>query len=192
MMDYYFSNQKVKIVKDLLRWVAVAGIIAIAATSPYFVRDLLKNWGKNKRYKRRSIETAFHRLRREGFINVEKRRHEYHVSLTSKGMKKSELLQLGSLEIKNPKQWDRKWRFLMFDVKQTERWKRDVLRGFLRRLRFTQFQKSVWVHPYECEEEVNLLQKLLELGSKEIKLITATVIGKEDEKFLSQRFKLSK
>lgn len=189
-MNSYFQRPKGKIVKDILYWIAVAGIITIAATSPYFVRDLLRVWQRRQRYKQKSVATAFHRLRREGLVTLERKGHTYSVALTSKGQKKASLVQLDSLRILTPKQWDQKWRFLMFDVKQTQRWKRDVLRSFLRHLGFLQFQKSVWVHPYNCEKEVRFLQELLGLHSNEIKLITAVDL-REDNLTLRKKFRLS-
>lgn len=189
-MNSYFQRPKGKIVRDILYWIAIAGVVTIAATSPYFVRDLLKVWHRRKQYKQKSIETAFYRLRREGLIMVERKEHDYSVLLTNKGKKRAGLVQLDFLKVSVPKQWDQKWRFLMFDVKQTQRWKRDVLRSFLRRLNFVQFQKSVWIHPYDCEKEVKFLQELLGLNASEIQLIIATDIG-ESEIPLRKKFKLS-
>jgi len=77
----------------------------------------------------------------------------------------------------------------MFDVKQSERWKRDVLRSFIKRLEFIQLQKSVWIHPYDCKAEVELLQELLGFTSSEVKLLVAENIGKDEVK-LRQIFKL--
>lgn len=188
-LKYYFRKPKGEIAKDILSWLAIAGVIAIAATSPYFIRALLRTWAKGKRHKQRSLETAFQRLRREGAIAVERKGDHYVVSLTQAGKKKVGLLQIDSLKISKPKNWDRKWRLLMFDVKQAERWKRDVLRNFIKRLEFVQLQKSVWIHPYDCKAEVEFLQKLLGFTSSEVKLIVAEDIGK-DEMRLRQKFKL--
>ena len=175
--------------KDLLYWFLVAGMVTIVVSSPYFVRDLLRIWQKHKQYKPKSVESAFHRLRKEGLIMVERKGHEYSVSLTNKGKKRTDLLKLDALEIARPKTWDQKWCLLMFDVKQTQRWKRDILRSFLRRLGFVQFQKSVWIHAYDCRKAVKLLQELLELSSSEVKLVTAADIG-EDDASLRRKFRV--
>ncbi len=183
------EKTKVEVVRDILRWVAIVGVVAISASSPYFIRNLLRAWSRGKRYKQKSVETAFQRLRKKGLIIVEKKNHEYHVSLTESGKKKTELLHIDSLAITTPKKWDGNWRVLLFDVEQAQRWKRDVLRGFLRRLGFVQFQKSVWVHPYDCKTEVELLQKFLGLTSREVKLLIVHDVG-EDEKWLHKTFHL--
>lgn len=186
---YYFRKPKGAITKDILVWLATAGLIAIAATSPYFVRGLLRLWTKSKGYKQRSLETAFQRLRKEGAIAVEKKQGRYEVWLTKLGRRKAGMFQVDSFKIAKPKKWDGKWRILIFDVKQDERWKRDVLRSFLRRLEFVLLQKSVWVHPYDCGPEVEILQELIGLTQSEVKLIVADSIGK-DEVQMRSKFKL--
>lgn len=188
-MKSYFQKPKGAIIKDLLYWIAVAGMVVIAATSPYFMRDLLRGWERSKRYKQKSVEAAFYRLRKEGIIRIERKKHKYVLSLTENGKQKAGRLQIDFFKIARPTQWDRQWRILMFDVRQIQRWKRDILRSFLRRLGFIQFQKSVWIHPFDCKHEVQILQKLLELDSNEVKLIIAIDIG-EEEAYLCRRFKI--
>jgi hypothetical protein len=41
---YYFYKPKSEIVKDILNWLMLAGAVYIAASSPYFVRNLLKEF----------------------------------------------------------------------------------------------------------------------------------------------------
>jgi len=51
---YYFRKQKSQIVRDIFTLLVVGGIIAIAATSPYFVQNVLrvqKNWKKYPKQK---------------------------------------------------------------------------------------------------------------------------------------------
>jgi hypothetical protein len=41
---YYFRKPKSEIVKDVLEFLATIGVLCIAATSPYFVRNLIKGY----------------------------------------------------------------------------------------------------------------------------------------------------
>lgn len=186
---YYFRKPKGEIVKDILTWIALGGVVTIAVSSPYFVRNLLKAWPQGRRYKQKSSETAFQRLRKEGAITVVKKRHQYEISLTEKGRKKAGWLQINSLAISKPNKWDGKWRLLIFDVRQAQRWKRDVLRSFLRRLEFVPLQKSVWIHPYDCRAELDLLKEFLGLTPKEIKLLVVDKVV-DDEERLRKKFHL--
>lgn len=40
---YYFKKPKSEIVKDILSWLAIAGAVYIAASSPYFTIRLLRD-----------------------------------------------------------------------------------------------------------------------------------------------------
>lgn len=170
-IKYYFKKPKGAIVKDVLFWLAIIGAIYVAAGSPHFVRALLQQWQKGKKYKLRSKESTFYRMRKQGLIAIERKGHQYKVALTEKGRKMAGWLQLDSLEVKKPKKWKGNWYFLMFDVAQINRWKRDILRSFLKRMKFVFFQKSIWVHAYDCTPELEVLKEFLGLSDQEIKLI---------------------
>lgn len=70
---------------------------------------------------------------------------------------------------------------------EAQRNKRDYLRKFLIKLGFYQYQKSVYLFPYECEKEVSLIKKIVE-GAKYMKYIIAEKI--EDELSAKEYFKL--
>ena len=76
---------------------------------------------------------------------------------------------------------------VFFDVPEIQRNKRDYLRKFLNKIGFYRYQKSVYIFPYECEEEINLIKKIVE-GAKYMKYIIAEKI--EDEDAIKTFFKL--
>jgi len=55
------------------------------------------------------------------------------------------------------KDWDGRWRIVVFDIPEKMRRSRDVLRDKLERLGFYELQKSVFVFPYQCEDEINFI-----------------------------------
>lgn len=191
-IKYYLKKPKGEIAKDILRWLAVAGMIYVAMGHPRFIRAVLSEWDRHKKYRIRAKETAFYRMRKRGLIVVERRKHQYAVYLTEKGKKAVGWLQLDALQVKKPKKWKGEWYFLMFDVAQVVRWKRDILRSFLQRLNFFLFQKSVWVHAFDCRPELEVLKKFLGLSEREIKLITVPnkALSFDDSSRLRRFFKV--
>jgi DNA-binding transcriptional regulator PaaX len=121
-------------------------------------------------------------------VNVETRNNQIYISLTQKGKHRAGRFQIDFLEIRKPKQWDRKYRVLIFDISHKKKIKREALRGKLRELGFYLFQKSVWVHAFDCREEVALLRGFFGLTSDEMNLLLAEKI--EDDKKLREFFKL--
>ncbi len=185
---YYFKKPKSEIVKDILRYLILTGAIYIAASSPYFTIRLLKNIKKWKKYPRKKISDSFYVLRKQGCLKIEKRNNQFYVSLTEKGKKKAGWLQIDDLEIKKPKKWDRKWRLVIFDISQLKKIYRELFRGKLKELGFISLQKSVWVNPYNCVDEIELLKKFFGLTEKEVRIIVADNIGGVEE--LERTFKL--
>jgi DNA-binding PadR family transcriptional regulator len=185
---YYFRQPKSEIVKDILRLLAIAGAIYIAASSPYFISDLRKNIKRWQKYKRKKFYNAFYRLQKEGCIDVREKNRQIYIALTEKGKRKAGRLQIDAMEIKKPKKWDGKWRILIFDISQFKKFYREALRGKLKNLGFRQLQKSVWIHPYDCQDEINVLKDFFGLKEKEMRLILAEDIG--DEGFFKRIFKL--
>ncbi len=177
---YYFKKPKSEIVKDFLKWLAVAGAVYIAASSPYFIRNLMRNFQKRKRYSKKRISNTFYNLKRQGLIEIVKKNRQIYIRLTEKGRRKAGWMQINDLKIKRPKKWDGLWRLLIFDIAQIKKIYREALRGKLKELGFYQLQKSVWVHPFDCRAEIELLKDFFGLSDNEIRLIIATDIGDDE------------
>lgn len=174
---YYFKKPKGEIAKDILKLLVTTGAIAVAATSPYFIINILRAAFKEKNYHQGSMRSAFYRLRKMGCISIKKRNNQIYISLTEEGRKRAGWLQIDRLTIKKPRKWDEYWRILIFDIAHTKRGTREALRGLLKRLRFYQLQKSVWVCPYDCRDEIGLLKSFFNLSEEELRTIVAKNIG---------------
>ncbi|MFC1756989.1 CRISPR-associated endonuclease Cas2 [Patescibacteria group bacterium] len=79
------------------------------------------------------------------------------IILTVEGKKKALTYNLLDLKIAKPKKWDGRWRIVLFDIPEKRRKERDSLRYFLRDMGFFEYQKSVFVHPYDCENEIDYI-----------------------------------
>jgi len=178
---YYFYKPKSEIVKDVLSWLAIAGAVYIAASSPYFVRSILRNITNFSKYPRKKLSSAFYRLKKEGLIEIKRKGKQFYISLTREGKKKAGRFQIDALKIKKPKKWDKKYRVVIFDISQLKKFLREVFRGKLKELGFYQLQKSVWVHAFDCEAEIELLKEFFGLSERELKLIVAEKIDEDDK-----------
>src|SRR3989344_4738563 len=109
---YYFRKPRSAIAKDVLKTLALAGIIAVAATSPYSSTLFWKAFKQRKTFQKRRVMDTFTRLRRNGCIHIEQTGHEIRISLTAKGKELAGYMQIDDLSIPQPKQWDRQWRLI--------------------------------------------------------------------------------
>lgn len=178
---YYFKQPRSEIVKDILRWLAISGAVYIAATSPYFILNLIRAFKYSRKYPNKRVYDTFYRLKKEGCIRIRKANKQIYISLTEKGKKKAGWLQIDSLKIKKPKKWDKKWRVVIFDIVELKKFHREAFRGKLKELGFQPLQKSVWVYPFDCRDEINLLRNFFGLTEKDLRLLVVENIGEDRE-----------
>ena len=85
--------------------------------------------------------------------------------------------------------WDRKWRAITFDIPEANRRERRFLRNELKTIKLKELQKSLWVCPYNIEEELFALLKLWKTDFKgDIRFLKIDKI--EEDKNLVQYFNL--
>ena len=185
---YYFRKPKSEIAKDILGSLIIGGIIAVAATSPFFIVNLIKGFKGLKKYPNKKVYDNFYKLKKQGLVDFYEKNNQIYISLTEKGKKKAGWMQIDALKIKKTKKWDGKWRILLFDIVETKKFHREALRGKLIELGFRLLQKSAWIIPYECKDEIGLLKSFFGLSDKEVKLVVAQSV--EGEKELKEIFKL--
>lgn len=185
---YYFRKPKSEITKDILKWLTVSGMVYVAAGSPYLVLNLMRSFKKWHKYEKKRITDTFYKLRKEGCIEIEKRNHQVYIGLTEKGKKKAGWFQIDSLKIKKPKKWDGKWRIVIFDIPNLKGLYRNIFRGKLKTLGFYPLQKSVWITPFKCSDEINLIKDFLGLTDKEVRVIISRDIGKDE--WFKEKFKV--
>ena len=100
---YYFRKSRSEVVKDILKTTLFAGVVAIAATSPYFIVNALRAYNNLKKYPKSKVSDVFARLKREGLIKTRWENKQIYIELTSNGKKKAGIYQINSLKINNSK-----------------------------------------------------------------------------------------
>lgn len=164
------SKKLSKISVDILKGIALVGIIAVAAGSPYFWVGVSKNLGRSnsrfkKDYSQRQMSKAMDNLKRSKMIILKEENGKFLVELGEKGKRKIKEIVLTELKNKRPKDWDGLWRVIIFDIPEHNKMGREALRGKMKELGFYQLQKSVWALPYDCEKEIEFLVELFDIFS---------------------------
>lgn len=178
--------------KKLLLGLAISGAVILAGTSPYFLINLIKGVSpKDLKKIRLQIAKAFYYLKKKKLIILkEEADGKIMVQLSEKGRKKILKYQLEDLRIETPIKWNKKWYVVIFDIPHKLRWARIAREAFRQKLKdlgFYQLQKSVWVHPYDCEKEILFLKEIFRLGPF-VKYLEVTKI--DDELKLREHFDL--
>ncbi|MCX6723748.1 MAG: hypothetical protein NT155_01060 [Candidatus Staskawiczbacteria bacterium] len=153
------SNTREKILLLLLGGLAF-GCSYTSRNQWRILRTVSREWKKLDQKELREGITYLYRL---GVLDREENSDGiFKVSLTEKGKLKALNCRLNSIKNKEIK-WDKKWRMVSFDVPQKFKKERDVLRRKLKKIGFCELQKSVFITPFDCKEEIEDLVKRFEL-----------------------------
>lgn len=144
-----------EVAKAVLAGIGLAGIVAVGVTCPGLFALVPK--GFRRRYSRRSFSQAARRLEGEYYSAI-KQGNRWRFVLTKKGRTLLDAYSIGQTFIKKSTKWDGKWRILIFDIPERQRYKRDGVRRLLLRLGFHRLQDSVWAYPYESRQVLDLLR----------------------------------
>lgn len=143
-----------KIEKELVRVIKTGLKITLDLIEvPYKISPTFQKKDKH------NIRRAIRRLQEKDLIKLGGDR----LALTDKGKKLQQQLHIEILQIKN-KSWDGMWRVVAYDIPNIKNKERDYFRNVLKRMDFWQIQKSMWILPYECKEEVAVIALSLGLS----------------------------
>jgi len=182
--------------KTVGQWLIFSAAIGITLTSPVGTRAFFKELrrylrekqeGHKKEYETRQLSQTLYYLKKRKLIKIKELNNgEIKIELTEKGHKRKLQYDFENLKIKDGGEWDGKWRILMFDIPEQKRPARESLRDKLKKLGFVQFQRSVWLYPYPCENEIDFITEYYSIA-KYANLITVDI---KDDKPLRVKFKL--
>ena len=112
---------------------------------------------------RRALYEAIKRLYQSHLVQeIQNKDGSLTLILSEEGKERALIFSVDHMKIKKPSVWDKKWRLVIFDIPERQKGLRDIFRQHLRQLDFYELQKSVFVHPYPCTDEIDFLIELYE------------------------------
>ncbi len=200
-MDSHYTNRlkdfldsgstEAKVTKVALCIVALSvslGIVVFAAGIGNAVQ-VFRMFKSSRKYDKKQIREAMNTLKRAHFIEyVSDKNGVTTVRITKKGESKLKAFAIDLITIQKPKHWDGKWRMVMFDLPIRFSKARNALRFQLKKLGFVQFQKSVWIYPYPCIDEILFILDYYKVG-KYVEILEVSSITNDQK--LKKYFNLS-
>lgn len=162
--------------------------VLVAPNAPIMFAPLLRELAKKLDTRPQSLRRSLMALKRNRLLAMqEKSSGETVFVLSEDGKRRVAKGQLDMLAISQPKKWDNKWRIVLFDVPERQKTARDALHRTLRDLGFCQIQKSCFVHPYECRNEVDFITEIFMISEHVMYMVVESLEG---EHILKKHFKL--
>ncbi|TSD03631.1 MAG: phenylacetic acid degradation operon negative regulatory protein [Parcubacteria group bacterium Greene0714_36] len=165
----------------ILGMTAVCGVLAVGAVAP----NIFSAFGRLGRYRRYFHKSDFRKqiyhFQRRGFLNIKRSGADtMEIKLTDLGKAQIIKRALGNVRIVPQEQWDGIWRIVLFDIPERNRWARVGMRESLKRMGFYRFQKSAFVFPYPCREEIEFLTRLYNVRYA-VRFIETTSVNQNDD-----------
>ncbi len=155
--------------------------------------DMGKTWAripyKGFRYDSSNMKGYSDRKQYVGFKNLERRglikiADKNNFTFTGEGRKwlQGSFLRYFKSKTSN---WDNKWRVVIFDIPNELHMERIKFRRKIKSMGFVMLQKSVFVFPYPCNEEIGDVAGDLRVD-KYVDIITAESVGFREKEFLKK------
>jgi CRISPR/Cas system-associated endoribonuclease Cas2 len=171
------GRRRINIQKVVLRTVATAGLLSVALLAPNALQMLQSLDGKKKRRfdPKYLIGNAFEKLLARGMLEFTSGETGRFIRLTEIGKRK-----LGGMIARSPdsrmnKRWDKRWRVVIYDIREKRKVTRNRLQRTLSSFGFCKLQNSVWVYPFECEELIILLKADFKIGKEVLYMVVEKI-----------------
>lgn len=159
-------------VRDILYLLAGGTFLAasiIMPGLPLVLKPFLNNQRKREerewaKYNTWRLKQLIKRLNAQKVVEIK----EGEVKITKKGRQKLLKYDLEKMELK--KRIDGKWRLIIYDISNLKKSQREIFRSTLKRLNFLPLQKSVYLTPYVCDDEIEFLRQTFDIGNDVILL----------------------
>lgn len=170
---------------QILKYLALgSGILLFGAISPLSGARLIEagisSYIKKKRFEKEKFLRDLKSLQKRELVDYrELESGRIEIKITKKGKEKILKYQIDEIKLKKPQRWDRKWRLIMFDIPHSHKAARDVFRRKLLDLRFYPLQKSVFITPYPCEDEIDFIASIFDVRKYVLIVYVSNFEGEE-------------
>ena len=177
---------KGELAKDILKSLAIGGFLMAGLVLPNIVQ-LLDFFGVTKSAEKFKIIGAIERMKQKKLVRIYHKDGADIVEITELGKKKVLSYDLENIKINRPKKWDGYWRVVIFDVPEKNKKARRALNFKLNNMEFFPLQKSVFVCPFECKDEIDFVAEFFGI-KKYVRFVLAKNI--ENDEFIRSYYNL--
>jgi CRISPR-associated endonuclease Cas2 len=142
--------------------------------------QVINHFKPQDRFERNRIWKAIKYLEEQNRIAIHERGDEYFILLTQEGKVKLAEVAIWDLSVEAPKRWDKKWRLVMFDFPKEMTAARNSFREKIEDMGFRPYQRSVYIYPFECGEEVRSICAFFS-AEEHVRYLVAIDIDKADD-----------
>ncbi|OGD84517.1 hypothetical protein A3B51_02305 [Candidatus Curtissbacteria bacterium RIFCSPLOWO2_01_FULL_41_18] len=121
-----------------------------------------KEWEKFNLWRLRQVVK---RMQSSKLVEIKEEKSIPIIKITQKGKQKLLRYKIDEMAL-DESSWDGKWRLIIYDVANTKRAHSEMFRTMLNKLKFLKLQRSVYLTPFKCEDEIEYLRLLFGIGNE--------------------------
>ncbi len=186
------SNRIDPKIKDILTLLGTGAFLAASiimpglpmALKPFLDEKRKKEANEWKKFNKWRLKQVLKRMRNQKLIEIVQTNDEYAVKISDQGKRKLLRFDIDNMEL-NQKNWDGKWRIITYDIYTGKKQERELFRKTLKRLKFLKLQKSVYLTPFKCHNEIEYLRQVCNIGQE---VLILTVSRMENESAYKEYF----
>lgn len=183
------NYSKGELAKNILIALAGTGVLTISLALPNFPQ-VLKLFKKNDADARYRIKRVILALKKKRFIKIYEKDNMDVIEITEDGKKKILTYKIDEMKIRRPKKWDGRWRLVAFDIPERHKKARVALSYKLKQIGLYPFQKSVFLTPFDCSEEIDFIGEFFRVRKYINCLMVSGFEKKEQEEYFKIYFNL--
>jgi len=175
--------------KLLLKYMALGGaVVILSLANPVLPHYLIRAYFKNKKFQKAKFLRDLKRLQNRDLVDYQELPNG-QVKMILKSNSKKIMLKydIDNMKIEKLRSWDRKWRLIIFDIPNNKRAASSAFSSKLKDLGFYKLQKSVYLHPFPCEKEIEFITSIFNIREH---ILILNVSGFEGEEKLKYHFGL--
>jgi len=149
-----------KLTQAVLIVIAGGAVLLTALIAPnalQLFRPFIRGQRRRTNEDRDRVQKALRRLSQRRFVAIEWKGDDAILTITQRGQRYIKRLRFEQLSVPKPSRWDEKWRLVIFDIPERFGTARRAFNAKLHELGFFQLQKSAFVSPYECRDELDFV-----------------------------------
>ena len=151
---------------------------------PFLDEKRRKEANEWKKFNTWRLKQILKRMHDQKLIEIAETNEGQMVKISDRGKRKLLKFNINDMEL-NQKNWDGKWRIIIYDILTGKSQERELFRKTLKRLNFLKLQKSVYLTPFKCHEEIEYLRQVCGIGNE---VLILTVSGIENETAYKEYF----
>jgi phenylacetic acid degradation operon negative regulatory protein len=177
---------KGEIAKIVLKTIAGLGLVAVVLVAPG-IGPVLSMFNLDGSKDRKRYRRTVDNLKKQKYINLYNEGGKNYLEITKKGQEKIKQFDYEDLKIEKPKKWDGMWRLVIFDIPEKKKKIREEIRLKLEDMGFYQIQKSAFIYPHECRDQILFIKNYWFLYKSFDYLLVKSI---DTDKDLKKHFKI--